>query len=95
MNNTMKLEIQADTSPLDECLEVLSRLESIPEFPLEPFLFLYSSLVEQIGSGSDFATLHTSDGRVFLEFGRVFELLSSALRALDGYLSHKNSPSLG
>lgn len=91
----MKLQIAADTNPLEEACKHLRRLEAIPEFPLEQFLSLLGCMVDQLGSGPDFAALHASDGRIVLEFGRMFELFATAVGALDLYLSHRGTPSLG
>jgi len=91
----MKLQIAADLNPLEEACECLLRLEAVPEFPLEQFLSLLGCMVDQLGSGPDFAAVHARDGRIVLEFGRMFELFAAAVGALDLYLSHRDSPLLG
>lgn len=73
----------------------LSALEKLPEFPLHEFLRLGNALTHDVSVSAGCTAPSAGDGRIVLRAPLHLEVFASALTALEGYLCHERSPSLG
>lgn len=73
----------------------LSALEKLPEFPLDEFLRLGHALTHDVSVVTCRTASATGDNGIVLRVLLHLEIFTSALTALESYLCHERSPSLG
>nr|WP_159661019.1 hypothetical protein [Alcanivorax xiamenensis] len=85
---TASVRISLDLALIDEMVDLLLRLEAVPECPTEELFRLLVGMLDEGSLGSRLTATRAGDDGVVLHFVGVFELYAAALRALDRHFRH-------